>query len=184
MKSPAKCASWLLLPLMLSGCGITLFHKSSPTPPLTLAPPIQPSRPLDLAVVELPPAQTVIAAKPIYNMKEEDVPIRQPVKHHRPLNKPVEVPESAINQAPAVSAIGNLSTGDPASSRYQTEDSIAAVERGLNGINRPMNDTEQKTAGQIREYLKEAKAALTSGDTDGAHTLTEKAKALLAELTK
>ena len=180
MRSPAKCGAWLL-PLLLSGC---IFHKTQPAPPQTLAPPVKPSRPLELAEVELPPAQTVIAAKPIYNMKEEAVPIKQPVKHHRSLNKPVEVPESAMNPAPEVSAIGQLSSGDPVSFRNQTEDSIAAVERGLNGINRPLDDTEQKTEGQIREFLKQAKAALASGDTDGAHTLTEKAKALLAELTK
>ncbi len=112
------------------------------------------------------------------------MPIKQPVRHHRPLNKPVEVPEEAANPIPAVSALGQLSSGDPVSFRNQTEDSIAAIERGLNGINRPLDDTEQKTAGQIREFIKQAKTALSTGDTDGAHTLAEKAKALLDELTK
>jgi hypothetical protein len=182
MRTPAKCGAWLL-PLLLTGC---IFHKTNPTPALKLAPPIQPSRPLELAVVDIPPAQSVIAARPIYNMKEEAVPIKQPVRHHRSISKPVEVPEAAMNPAPAVNAIGEggLTSADPASSRHQTEDSIAAVERGLNGINRSLDDSEQKTVGQIREFLKQAKAALASGDTDGAHTLTEKAKALLAELTK
>lgn len=90
-----------------------------------------------------------------------------------------------MNPAPAVNAIGEggLTSADP-SSRHDTEDSIATIERGLAGISRPLNDSEQKTAGQIREFLKQAKAALASGDTDGAQTLTQKAKALLAELTK
>jgi hypothetical protein len=180
MKSPAKCAAWLL-PLLLSGC---IFHKPVPTPPEALAPSIQPSRPLELVSAELPPSQSLISAKPIYNMKIEPVPIKQPVRHHRLLDKPVEVPEEAANPVPAVSAIGQLSSGDPVSFRNQTEDSIAAIERGLNGINRPLDDTEQKTAGQIREFIKQAKTALSTGDTDGAHTLAEKAKALLAELTK
>lgn len=184
MRSHARSVAWLL-PLLVSGCGITLFHKATPEPPLALAPPILPTRPLDLAVVEIPPPQSVIAARPIYNMKVDAVPIKQQIHRHRSLNKPVEVPETAINQVPAVSAIvGNLSSGDPASARQQTEDSIASIERGLNGINRPLDDTEQKTAGQIREFLKQAKEALTSGDTDGARTLAEKARALLAELTK
>jgi hypothetical protein len=181
MRSPAKCGAWLL-PLLLTGC---IFHKTNPTASLKLAPPHQPSHPLELAAVDLPPVQSVIAARPIYNMKVEALPIRQPVRHRRSLSKPVEVPESAMNPAPAVNAIGEggLTSADP-SSRHETEDSIAAIERGLSGINRPLSDTEQKTAGQIREFLKQAKAALVSGDTDGAHTLTEKAKALLAELTK
>ncbi|MFZ1938840.1 MAG: hypothetical protein WBA18_14710 [Terracidiphilus sp.] len=184
MKSPAKCAAWLL-PLLLSGCAsVPFLHKEKPTPTPALAPPVEPSRPLELAVVEIPPAQSLIAAKPIYNMNVEPVPIKQPVRHHRPLNKPVEVPEEAANPIPAVSALGQLSSGDPVSFRNQTEDSIAAIERGLNGINRPLDDTEQKTAGQIREFIKQAKTALSTGDTDGAHTLAEKAKALLDELTK
>jgi hypothetical protein len=179
MRLPAKVAAWLL-PLLLTGC---IFHKNKPVPPQTLAPSIAPSRPVEVASLDLPPAQSVIPAKPIYNMKVQSEPIKQPVKHHRV--KPPDETEIEPNPAPAVSpAIGALTSGDPANYRQQTEDSIAATERGLNGINRSLDDAEQKTAGQIREFLKQAKAALASGDTDGAHTLTEKAKALLAELTK
>ena len=47
-----------------------------------------------------------------------------------------------------------------------------------------LSEPEQKTAVQIREYLKQAREALASGDVDGAHTLAAKAKVLLAELTK
>jgi ribosomal protein S20 len=54
----------------------------------------------------------------------------------------------------------------------------------LNGINRALSDPEQKTADHIREFLKQARAALASGDVEGAHTLTAKAQVLLAELTK
>ena len=179
MRSPAKGGAWLL-PLLLTGC---IFHKTRPTPPQTLAPMIVPSRPLEVALLELPPAQSVISAKPIYNMKVQSEPIKQPVKHHRSVRPPDDT-EIVTNPAPAVNAIGQLTSADPASYRQQTEDAIAAIERGVNGINRSLDDSEQQTVGQIREFLKEAKAALASGDTDGAHTLTEKAKALLAELTK
>jgi hypothetical protein len=181
MRSPAKCGAWLL-PLLLTGC---IFHKTHPVPVQPLVPSIEPSMPLELKSLDLPPSQSVIAAKPIYNMKEEAVPIRQPVRHRRSVLKPEEVTEVPPGAEPAVNAIGEggLTSSDPGS-RHQTEDSIAAVERGLGSINRPLDDSEQKTAGQIREFLKQAKAALASGDTDGAHTLTEKAKALLAELTK
>jgi len=85
--------------------------------------------------------------------------------------------------APAeVSAIGQLSSGDPADLRQKTQASIAETERGLKGINRRLNDQEQKTAEHIREFIKQAKAALASGDVDGASTLAAKAKVLLTEL--
>ena len=45
-----------------------------------------------------------------------------------------------------------------------------------------LTDAETKTAAQIREFLKQAREALATGDTDGAHTLANKAKVLLSEL--
>jgi hypothetical protein len=179
MKSHAKSVAWLL-PLLLNGC---IFHKSRPTQPQTLAPIIEPSLPLEVASLELPPAQSVIAAKPIYNLKVQPEPIKQPVKHHR-LVKPSEEADIVTNPTPEAPAIGVLTSSDPANSRQETENEIAAIERGVNGINRSLDDSEQKTAGQIREFLKQAKNALANGDVDGAHTLTEKAKALLTELAK
>jgi len=63
-------------------------------------------------------------------------------------------------------------------------DSIAATERQLNGIDRVLSKQEQKTARQVREFLKQAREALNSGDVDGAHTLAAKARVLLGELTQ
>jgi ribosomal protein S20 len=83
-----------------------------------------------------------------------------------------------------VSAIGQLSSGDPSDLRQQTVNSIAATERGLSSITRQLSDQEQKTAAQIREFLKQARAALNSGDVDGAHTLAAKARVLLGELSR
>jgi hypothetical protein len=130
----------------------------------------------------------MIAAQPIYNMSEQPQPIRPPVRHRKPANQNTQeaanAPEVAANPNPGVSAISELSLGDAANLRSQTEDSIATIERGLNGINRTLSDPEQKIADQIREFLKQAKAALASGDVEGAHTLAAKAKVLLEELTK
>jgi hypothetical protein len=83
-----------------------------------------------------------------------------------------------------VSAIGQLSSGDASDLRQQTVNSIVAIERGLNGITRGLSNQEQKTVAQIREFLKQAKAALNSGDVYGAHTLAAKAKVLLGELSR
>ena len=83
---------------------------------------------------------------------------------------------------PEVSAIGQLSSGDPTDSRRQTQASIDSIERSLNGIKRTLSGSEQKTAAHIREFLKQAKDALASGDIDGAGTLAAKARVLLNEL--
>ena len=67
---------------------------------------------------------------------------------------------------------------------FKTKRESTDIERRLNGINRTLSDSEQKTADHIREFLKQARAALDSGDVEGAHTLAAKAQVLLAELTK
>ena len=92
--------------------------------------------------------------------------------------------ETAATTAPAVSAIGTLSEGSSGDLRVQTEDLVQQTEKGINAVTRKLNDQETKTAAQIREFLRQAHEALTSGDVDGAHTLAQKAKVLLAELNQ
>jgi hypothetical protein len=151
-----------------------------------LAPLILPIHSIELASVELPLGMRLIPGKPLYNMRVYDLTARPPIRHRRQPN-PTEIvaaPDVAVNPATEVSAIGQLSSGNPASYRQQTESDIASIERGLNGINHPLNDSDQKTADQIREFLKEARTALASGDVDGAHTLAAKAQVLLAALSQ
>jgi hypothetical protein len=114
------------------------------------------------------------------NAKPQQAP-KPPVKHKKPANKNNE---QAANPSSGVSAIGELSSGAPSDLRQKTSDSIAATERGLNGIHRTLSDQEQKTAAQIREFLKQAREALASGDVEGAQTLAAKAKVLLSELAQ
>jgi hypothetical protein len=167
---------------MLTGCIHTPFHKSQP-PQLIMAPPIPHNQPMELASVELPPPFRLIPGKPLVNLRVHDE--TEPQRRHR---KPAEIeiaPEVTGNQTPEVSAlVGPLSSGDPGTYRQQTEATIASIERGLNGINHPLNDSDQKTADQIREFLKQARTALGSGDVDGAHNLAAKAQVLLAALTQ
>jgi outer membrane biosynthesis protein TonB len=181
MKLPAKNVAWLL-PLLLSGC----IHKTDQAqvqplaPPIVDAPPAQPAPPTDLPPpVVTPPQSSTPAptAKPAQEAPEEPQP--KPRKPAAP--KPTQ---QASNENTGVSAIGELSTGDPSDLKQRTEATISATERGLKDIGRQLNDQELKTAAQIREFLKEARTALTSGDVDGAHTLAAKARILLSELTK
>jgi hypothetical protein len=171
--------------LLLTGCFHKAIHKGQPAEPM-LAPLLEPSVPLELAFVELPPSMRLIPGRHLLNMSVHDETAKPLIRHWRSVNPPVIVtaPETPANPSPAVSAIGQLSSGDPVNYRQQTEQAIWSIERGLNGINRTLSDSDQKTADQIREFLKEARTALASGDVDGAHTLAAKAQVLLAALSQ
>lgn len=190
MKLVARKFAWLL-PLLLSAC----VHNANQSQMQPLAPPIEdtPPPPPDSAPANLPP--------PVITIPKSDQPVvvaqpQQPKpapKHHKPKpatpaqgsttsgQQPADV---AAEAAPAeVSATGSFATAEPPDLKKQTTDSIAEVEKGLNSIGRKLNDQEEKTSMQIREFLKQARTALTSGDVDGAHTLAVKAKVLLGELS-
>jgi hypothetical protein len=177
MKTLFKSVLWLV-PLMLTAC----VHKTQQAQVQPLAPPIvdaplpaPQASPTDLPppVVTTPPTQqqTADTTPPA---STPDKPAKKPVHHPKPT-------EVAAN-GPSVSAIGQLSPGDPSDQRGQTEQLISTTEQGLKSINRPLNDQEQKTVSQIREFLKQARTALGTGDVDGAHTLALKAKVLLGEI--
>lgn len=182
MKTPFKSVLFLTLPLFLAGC----FHKVEQVQNQPLAPPIEDTPPPapQLSPTELPPpVVSVPSNQTAANSTPPPKPEEKPPKHVAHHQKPDPKAEQASTTVPAVSAIGQLSSGDPADLRQQTEDSIASTEHGLKDINRSLNDQEQKTVTQIREFLKQARTALTTGDVDGAHTLALKAKVLLGEIT-
>ena len=175
MRLSAKSAAWLFL-LFLTGC--IHIHKTQVAQNQPLAPPIEEAAPPKPEPASLPPPDVTIPAQPQPQITPPAEPVKRPA-HHR---KAPSNPQVASNGVPAVSAIGQLSTGDSPDLRQQTDASIQSTEKSLNGIARKLNDQEQKTATQIREYLKQARDALTQGDVAGAHTLAEKAKVLLDEL--
>jgi hypothetical protein len=183
MKMRASNAAWLL-PFFLTAC--FPFHKKQIQQNQLFAPAVANLTKPPLVHPELPLAAILLPDLPLAveaDVDEEDIP----APRHRRLAKP---PQQAANTPPApdestgVSAIGTLSSGEPSNVLQETEDSIAATERGLNGLNRNLSEQEQKTVAQIKEYLKQAREALNSGDVDGAHTLATKAKAVLTELSQ
>jgi hypothetical protein len=186
MKIPAGVVAWLL-PFMLAGC----IHSNKQQVQQPLAPPIEdapPPKP-STAPADLPPPVVTVPAQPdtTATTAKPQPPPKKQVKHKKPATpaqSPAEPTQQTSTEGSGVSAIGQLSSGEPADQRLQTSDQIAATERGLNGITRGLNDQEQKTAAQIREFLKQAREALTTGDVDGAKTLAAKAKVLLSELTQ
>jgi len=187
MKMRASYAVWLL-PFFLTAC--FPFHKTSQPQARQLAPAVGNLPKPQAAHPELPESAVTLPDEPVDNDADAilEEAARPAVRHRRPVYKPAQeatdnppapAPEA---ETPGVSAIGQLSSGDPSEQRRETEDSIAATERGLHGIGRSLSTQEQKTARQIREFLKQAREALISGDVDGAYTLAAKAKVLLGEL--
>lgn len=184
MKAPLKSVVFLLT-LVLAGC----THKTQQAQNQPLAPPIvdTPPPPPQPTPTELPPPVVVEPQpqpEPTPPPKTAPKPAKHVTRHPKPDASKTTEQASNASGASAVSAIGQLSPGDSGDQRSQTEQSIASIDQELKKITRPLNDQEQKTAGQIREFLKQARAALLSGDVDGAHTLAVKARVLLGELSK
>ena len=179
MRLSAKITAWTL-PFVLTGC----FHNSHKAKNQPVAPPIPPASSIKTEPVELPPSTTTIPPQPTEtaNTPTRSAPIPKPPRRRSQPKPSTQAAEEPAPEAPAVSAIGQLSSGDPANYRRDTEESILSIEKNLNGINRTLSGPEQKTADHIREFLKQARQALGTGDVDGAHNLAAKAKVLLAEL--
>ena len=173
MRLPARSFAWLL-PLFLTACINVTGHK----PVQALPPSIHTS--LTATPVQLSSSELALPSQPLISsisVLPQQTP-RPPFRHRKAPGDPQE----ASSENPGVSAIGQLSSGDPPDLWRETVDSITATEHGLNGIHRTLSYQERRTATQIRQYLKHAKQALSSGDVDGAHTLASKAKLLLSEL--
>jgi hypothetical protein len=174
----------LLLPFFLTGC--FHIHKVQTQQDQFFAPPLANLPKPPLVHPDLPDEALVIPEQPLAtdaDMEQEPVP---PARHKRtakPAQQAANTPPEPA-ETPGVSAIGQLSSGEPSDLSQETSNLIVATERGLNGLGRTLSGQEQKTADQIKEYLKKAKEALISGDVDGAHTLAAKAKVLLSELNQ
>jgi outer membrane biosynthesis protein TonB len=187
--------------LMLGGCNEKVKPAQQQAPQQALAPPIvdaPPPKPASVSTADLPPP--VVGPPPqsatVAETQPKPVePPKKPARHPKPpVTTPVPAPaptqptqDAAVVPpvtTPSVSAIGELSGGASGDQRTQTESSINLTEKGLASITRPLSDSESKTAAQIREFLKQARVALTSGDVDGAVTLNKKARVLLAELNQ
>ena len=194
MRIAVKYAACLLaiVPL-LQGCDQKV--KAAQSQPL--APPIvdtPPEKPLTVSTADLPPpvvgnAQPVTPPPATAAVKPPEQPKKMPRHPKKPAAQPADGTQETAKATPpgsqpSVSAIGELSGGASGDLRSQTEDTINTVEKGVNGINRTLSDAETKTVSQIHEFLKEARQALSTGDTDGAHTLANKAKVLLSELNQ
>ena len=152
-----------------------------------LVPELESSRPANAAlpVVLSLPARDVMEGMPTprVTLAESETEHKAgPHRHMHAASHP-EAPQQAMNLQPEVSAIGQLSTGDDAgaaTNRMTMQN--ARMETTLNQMHRTLTRQQQRTVAQIREFLKEARQAIATGDMDGAGTLVNKAGILLREI--
>ena len=152
-----------------------------------LAPELESSRPANasLPVVLSLPSRDVMEGMPTPRVALAESETEHKTGPHRHTRTPSHpgAPQQAMNLQPEVSAIGQLSTGDDegaATNRLTMQ--ITRMETALNQMHRTLTRQQQRTVAQIREFLKEARQALTTGDMDGAGTLVNKAGILLREM--
>jgi hypothetical protein len=194
MKLPARNVVWLL-PLFLTACA----HEPKPQMSQQYAPPVStvpkppvlhpdlPVAALTLPLVDLDTDTDDIldaAAKPTLKKKKPPVHTAQETAPETPASTATQQTASNDTTPAEVPAIGVLSSTDPPDLRRETIDTLDDTERGLKGIGRSLTNQEQKTVSQIRQYIRQARKALDTGDVDGAHTLAAKAKVLLGELNE
>jgi outer membrane biosynthesis protein TonB len=204
MRAVNLCSSLALL-VVCTACS----HRTPSPPQQAQAPPLQTGKGTlpPLSSTQQQEKSTSPLASPLPPPSAQSVPLPPPPppKKVRHRTKPVppkpaetaQTPEPApqttqvsATQPPGAAAgspIGQLTTGDSAlgeKTKHETVDLIGETQQGLMGIKRSLSNEEKATVAQIRNYLRQAQQALDTGDTDGAHLLATKAKALLDELTK
>ena len=170
----------------LSGC----LHKTQIAPPLPVN-----KTPVDLLDIpeaenlplieappeKLPPEPTAAAAaKPKRERKKKVVAVVTP-----PPAPPVQQ-TATVEPSPEVAAIGALTAGGEASPQTKQEaaDLIASIEKRLNALPAQTTDDQKAEISKVKNFWRDAQAALKSGDAEGAKTLATKAKLLLDDLEK
>lgn len=181
LMAAAVCA---VLTCGLSGCMHLQKRPKVPVLPPVLTPielerlPPPENPPLvDTPVVELPPIPVAAAAASPRRERRRIAP-----------TKAVPAPEEASPE-PATDttvAIGELTAGGAANPQAQQEaaDLIASIEKRLNALSAQTVRRQRAQINRVRNFWRQAREALNSGDTEGATTLATKAKLLLDDLEK
>lgn len=170
----------LLLGLSLTGCR----HKTLWVPPPSV------TAPVDLDVVPLPANQPVIADVP----PPELIPVRppeppkKPIRKKAPQTKDAATPTAPVQVAgggePAALPIGSLSTGGDSSSQAQQQarELLLSLHKRIAALPRSTVGQDKAQLRQVNSFVKQAQAALDSGDAEGAMTLATKARLIMDEI--
>jgi type IV secretory pathway VirB10-like protein len=179
----ARVGRTLALSLLLVACIAGCRHKPpafaiphGAQVPIAIEEPPSPDPPLMIAEV---PAPELAPLPP--------PPLPPPTPRKRPVPAPKEEPPvQAAEAAPAVLAIGTLSTGgDPTpQSQHLAQDIISSIQRRISALSAKAAESQKKQVRQVRHFLDQAQQALNSGDAEGAENLATKARLLMDDLEK
>jgi ribosomal protein S20 len=101
---------------------------------------------------------------------------------------PQPAPTQAVVAEPGsqAAAIGALTAGEEANpqTKQDAADLIVSIEKRLNSLPAQTTDEQKAQISKVRNFWRDAQAALKSGDAEGAMTLATKAKLLLDDLEK
>ncbi len=154
----------------------------SPTPPVVDQPPPQPTPPVAEAPAPTP----------------EPKPEPRPKKSRRTAKKPAAgtpapAKTPATEEKPAPASQGDTTnvqiTADvPANAatqrKQQIENILQATESDLKRISRPLSDSEQAMQRQARNFITQARLAMSDGDLERSYNLATKAHLISQELVK
>jgi ribosomal protein S20 len=129
---------------------------------------------------ELPPDPTAAAAaKPKRERRKKVAPVVASVPA-----PPVQT--ASVEPSLEVAAIGALTAGGEANPQTKQEatDLIASIEKRLNALPAQTVEDQKAQISKVKNFWRDAQAALKSGDAEGAKTLATKAKLLLDDLEK
>ncbi len=173
----------LALSVSLTGC----FHKRVRLAPL----------PPTITQVDTEPVSESIAQIIVEPSDEPlpDLPIAaaaaRPHRERRRIAPKTTAPSApnqlAVDEEPAdVAAIGDLTTGSDATPQrhQQALDLIATNDKRILSLRPEIVRNQRSQISKIKNFQKQARQALDSGDSEGAMTLATKAKLLLDDLDK
>jgi ribosomal protein S20 len=137
---------------------------------------------LEATQEKLPPEPTAAAAAKLKRERKKTPKVAAAVAP--PVVAPV--PTASVEPSPEVTAIGALTAGGEESPQTKQEaaDLIASIEKRLNALPSQTTDEQKAQISKVRNFWRDAQAALKSGDAEGAKTLATKAKLLLDDLEK
>ena len=205
MNSAGKLAVLTCVLAALSGCR---HNVVTTPPPVSTAPPAQPS-----SITHVPVLPTVPPPTPRQvGAPGSDAPPPQPAQtaatHQKRKTRKTHTatpsatatadaaapPPAGSAQEPGVSTpgaeqpssvLGQLSAGNGSNAQERAEMSgeIHEQQVRLEKLKRPLSSDQEAVALQVRSFLSKAEQAVTDNDLDGARTLTTKARVLIDELS-
>jgi hypothetical protein len=173
------------LAVAMSGCQ----HKTTllaPLPPVLIPvdlisiPPMKNLPMLETPVARLPPVPIAAAASRPRRERKKPVAAKAPTE-------PVATPATPVAEPSSEdAAIGALTAGNEANPRMRQEaaDMIGSIEQRLNGLSAQKAEEQKAQISKVRNFQRQAREALASGDAEGAKTLAMKGKLLLDDLEK